>query len=632
MSSRKKRPERQLYIPPAQRKLASSKDSKCETKSGKTLGVSLTNETVKPVIEIESKNQGIDKQVRERSYGKEAQKCENSDMLKSSGINDTNRMNIDEFSAQILHLHDLMQLNLLPLRKYFCNVTYKIDRNFLSLKNCHEGSCEFYKYLLTKFENELDHYIPIYHLSDLQSVHFLIDNYLCWQPTSTDDLINFDEIFENNCAIPFFNYIKNADLYDFLKSDLDNGFSINQINLFMKIKACEVEHSKAIVNPVCDTSEARIIFDEDINTSYLLRIICDNEPFENIVDLTEYSMGHYFRIINIDGSEFFHVCDEKHDIIKCYMESKEKTTDASASKTKRNVAVDKIEPKIAESEVINSNIKNKNKCENAKIEKPDLRVITNPDVKAAKSNDTKNKCKHEEEKEIMRKAKENINRKTRPLMKYSDDSDDLLKIDKQDNVNSWEDLFDENGQLQEELLTEIVHKVGKDMTIVKATEDYTPYMQKQSEDLEHVVEIYNFSPSLSTGDIIHAFNIFDSNSMYIVWVDDTHALLVLGSSSQAQRAIQMRNPLIKVRPMSQASPGAAAMASQYDLKPAMKRPATNLQTARRLITNHLGTKSTLTKEQSAREREHLRKAREQRKITKQNEKDAWEGNIRSSLR
>ncbi|KAK9889216.1 hypothetical protein WA026_004494, partial [Henosepilachna vigintioctopunctata] len=216
-----------------------------------------------------------------------------------------------------------------------------------------------------------------------------------------------------------------------------------------------------------------------------------------------------------------------------YMERKKKSTRASASKTKRNVAVDNIEPKIAESEVINSNIKNKNKCENAKIEKPDLRVITNPDVKAAKSNDTKNKCKHEEEKEIMRKAKENINRKTRPLIKYSDDSDDLLKIDKQDHVNSWEDLFDENGQLQEELLTEIkVDKVGEDTTIVKATEDCTPYMQKQSEDLEHVVEIYNFSPSLGTGDIIHAFNIFDSTSMYIVWVDDTHALLVLGSSSQ----------------------------------------------------------------------------------------------------
>lgn len=65
------------------------------------------------------------------------------------------------------------------------------------------------------------------------------------------------------------------------------------------------------------------------------------------------------------------------------------------------------------------------------------------------------KCSHDEEIEIMRKTKENINRKTRPLMKYSDDSDDLLKIGKQDNVNNWEDLFDDDGQLQEDLLTEV---------------------------------------------------------------------------------------------------------------------------------------------------------------------------------
>lgn len=50
-------------------------------------------------------------------------------------------------------------------------------------------------------------------------------------------------------------------------------------------------------------------------------------------------------------------------------------------------------------------------------------------------------------------------------------------------------------------------------------------------------------------------------------------------------------------------------ASQYDLKPAMKRPQTNLQTARRLITTHLGTKSRVSKEQTEMERENLRKAR-----------------------
>lgn len=64
--------------------------------------------------------------------------------------------------------------------------------------------------------------------------------------------------------------------------------------------------------------------------------------------------------------------------------------------------------------------------------------------------------KHEQEKEIMRMTKEYINRKTRPIMKYVDDSNDTLRIDKNDSVNNWEDLFDDEGQIQEELLTEVI--------------------------------------------------------------------------------------------------------------------------------------------------------------------------------
>lgn len=61
--------------------------------------------------------------------------------------------------------------------------------------------------------------------------------------------------------------------------------------------------------------------------------------------------------------------------------------------------------------------------------------------------------------------------------------------------------------------------------------------------------------------------------------------------------------------MDRASIIAMQVASRVDLKPAMKRPQTNLQTARRLINNHLGTKSKLSKEEHAKEREELRKAK-----------------------
>jgi hypothetical protein len=77
----------------------------------------------------------------------------------------------------------------------------------------------------------------------------------------------------------------------------------------------------------------------------------------------------------------------------------------------------------------------------------------------------------------------------------------------------------------------------------------------------------------------------------------------------AEKAINMRNPMIKVRPMTSASAISVDVANKSDLKPAMKRPPTNLQTARRLITTHLGTKSKLTKEQIAKEKQDLKTAR-----------------------
>nr|XP_023016921.1 uncharacterized protein LOC111506157 [Leptinotarsa decemlineata] len=243
----------------------------------------------------------------------------------------------------------------------------------------------------------------------------------------------------------------------------------------------------------------------------------------------------------------------------------------------------------------------------------------------------KSKNDHEEEKEIMRKTKENINRKTRPIIKYIDDSNNTLKIGRNDNINNWEDLFDEEGQLEEDLLKEIIHKVGSEVTIVKAKEDYSDYMCKQIEELEHMVELYDFPSSFETHDIIQAFNDIKSDAMYVKWVDDTHAILVLGSLSQAQKAVNLSNSLIKVRPMAAASRVSLATAYQSDLKPAMKRPPTNLQTARRLITSHLGQKSSISREKSARERDDLRAAREMKKLVKKNEQDAWEGSLRSSI-
>lgn len=121
------------------------------------------------------------------------------------------------------------------------------------------------------------------------------------------------------------------------------------------------------------------------------------------------------------------------------------------------------------------------------------------------------------------------------------------------------------------------------------------------------------------------------DTMYIKWVDDTHALLVLSTPVQgnkpsytkiafviknflAQRALQIQNGLVKSRPISEASATSQSVAFKNDLKPAMKRPQTSLQTARRMITTHLGKKSTLSKEVLEQERKVLRDARGKRDI------------------
>ncbi|RZC34009.1 uncharacterized protein BDFB_000851, partial [Asbolus verrucosus] len=362
-------------------------------------------------------------------------------------------------------------------------------------------------------------------------------------------------------------------------------------------------------NELSDFEKSMYELQEFENSVYRIECdkICDESENGFIIDLSPLELGHFF-IISVEESDYFYECQEKHDAALCCANTK-KELETSKQIEKLNISAIKSESEKQTVEITNAN----QPCEvdvdkNGTIEtrKSSTDIVKNQ-INMNKKKVSNNK--HEQEKEIMRMTKEYINRKTRPIMKYVDDTNDTLKLSKNDSVNNWEDLFDDNGQIQENLLTEIVDKVGDDITIVKASEDYTAYTNKPPEDLEHVVELYNFPASLETHDLVQAFSDINSDAMYIKWVDDTHALLVLGSLSQAQKAMNMGNPLIKVRPMTAASAISMDVANKSDLKPAMKRPPTNLQTARRLITTHLGTKSKLTKEQIAKEKQDLKNAR-----------------------
>ena len=77
----------------------------------------------------------------------------------------------------------------------------------------------------------------------------------------------------------------------------------------------------------------------------------------------------------------------------------------------------------------------------------------------------------------------------------------------------------------------------------------------------------------------------------------------------ARKALLINHDIIKSRSMADASLLAIQVASRSDLKPAMKRPQTNMLTARRLINSHLGAKYKQNKGEQAKEREELRKAK-----------------------
>lgn len=68
----------------------------------------------------------------------------------------------------------------------------------------------------------------------------------------------------------------------------------------------------------------------------------------------------------------------------------------------------------------------------------------------------------DKEKEEMRRATEKMNRKSRSIIKYIDNTD-MLKIDDEvgkplksgENLTNWEDLFDDDGELKEVYIDEV---------------------------------------------------------------------------------------------------------------------------------------------------------------------------------
>lgn len=71
----------------------------------------------------------------------------------------------------------------------------------------------------------------------------------------------------------------------------------------------------------------------------------------------------------------------------------------------------------------------------------------------------------EKEKEEMRRASERMNRKSKSIIKYIDNTDTLkIEVDSksnkttktEQNLTNWEDMFDDEGELKEVYLEEVI--------------------------------------------------------------------------------------------------------------------------------------------------------------------------------
>ncbi|MEE6486237.1 hypothetical protein FKM82_014551 [Ascaphus truei] len=209
-----------------------------------------------------------------------------------------------------------------------------------------------------------------------------------------------------------------------------------------------------------------------------------------------------------------------------------------------------------------------------------------------------------------------------PLLCSGSDGDD----------ESWDSLFNDDGDCVDPKLLEEITKGKKKRKILQEPRfNYYNYEPADPEiddlELSHVIEIYDFPTDFKTEDLIRAFASYQKKGFDIKWVDDTHALGLFSSPIAARDALSSKNPMVKVRPLAQASSVSKAKArtcSEF-LQPAKERPETSAFVARRLVISALGVRSTQTKAERDAERKKLQEARERRHLEVKQREDAWEG-------
>nr|XP_056716887.1 R3H and coiled-coil domain-containing protein 1 [Euleptes europaea] len=156
---------------------------------------------------------------------------------------------------------------------------------------------------------------------------------------------------------------------------------------------------------------------------------------------------------------------------------------------------------------------------------------------------------------------------------------------------------EKDGIFEDDCGTELLQEIRnyltiKDISIEKIQFDCTGYGEAQINegDFGHVLEIYDFSPSLKTEHLLEAFVEFQESGFKVQWVDDTHALGIFSSLAAASQAMEQSYTSLKIRPLIHGTRQSKIKALQRPklLQLAKERPQTDTVVARRLVTRALG--------------------------------------------
>nr|DBA32128.1 TPA: hypothetical protein GDO54_007871 [Pyxicephalus adspersus] len=153
---------------------------------------------------------------------------------------------------------------------------------------------------------------------------------------------------------------------------------------------------------------------------------------------------------------------------------------------------------------------------------------------------------------------------------------------------------DEDKQkMLEQIMTEIITHVSEnDVHIQPLIGDFSEYTETQVDHgrFGHIIEIYGFSPTLTTDDLMEPFLEYREKDFRLLWVDQKHALGIFSSPEDAFAASCKTHPAMKFRPLSQASRQSKIRAhdKMASLQPYKDRPQTDASVAKRMVNRALG--------------------------------------------